>query len=130
MKSCATILLALILTGCQSGLPVLSEKKISALSNEDLCVALGSYNSDGSLVLKIYDELNRRPQKIDSERCYVLEKIGYMQQHPGTPPAGPGRTDALATPAMQAGLPASTMPSETIKLIQRERAKYRIKPGG
>ena len=62
------------ITGCQvSTTPPLSET-LSTLSNEDLCRALGTYNHNGALVLKIYDELKKRPGKIDTERCYILEK--------------------------------------------------------
>lgn len=66
------------LTGCQ-GSPSLTANKLSELSNEDLCRALGTYNNDGASVLKIYDELKKRPDKIDPERCYTLEKIKEEQ---------------------------------------------------
>lgn len=63
------------LTGCQ-GTPStsLTANKLSTLSNEDLCRALGTYNNDGELILKIYDTLKKRPEKISPERCYILEK--------------------------------------------------------
>lgn len=75
------IMLALIagLTGCQ-GAPSLTANKLSGLSNEDLCRALSTYNNDGESVLKIYDELKKRPEQIDPEKCYILERINKEQQ--------------------------------------------------
>lgn len=69
------IMAALItgLTGCQGFLPLTADK-LSELSNEDLCCALGTYNHNGRLVLSIYDELQKRPEKIDAERCLDLER--------------------------------------------------------
>lgn len=79
------------LTGCQ-GSPSLTADKLSELSNEDLCRALGTYNHNGGLVLSIYDELQKRPGKIDAERCLDLEKsnkiakvtysVGHYQNTP------------------------------------------------
>lgn len=79
MKNIIIITLIAGLTGCQSSPPPLTANKLSELSNEDLCRALGTYNNDGELVLKIYDELKKRPGKISSERCYTLEKINEEQ---------------------------------------------------
>lgn len=129
MKKYTVILLTLTLTGCQSDLPTLSESQISALSNEALCRSLGTYNHDGCLVLKIYDELNRRPQKIDPERCYVLEKMGYEQSHSEVNPVKSFSTDMTPNPAMPRGVPGGILPPEAAKRIQRDREKYRIKNG-
>jgi hypothetical protein len=79
MKSIIIVALIAGLTGCQ-GSPSLTANKLSELSNEDLCHALGTYNHDGELVLKISDELKKRPEKIDPERCYILEKLKTKQR--------------------------------------------------
>jgi len=79
MKRIIIVTLITGLTGCQ-GSPSLTANKLSELSNEELCHALGTYNHDGELVLKIYDELKKRPDKIDPERCYILEKLKTEQR--------------------------------------------------
>lgn len=78
MKNIIIFVLVTGLTGCQLS-PSLTADKLSKLSNEDLCRALGTYNNNGGLVLKIYDELKVRPEKIDIERCYILEKLNENQ---------------------------------------------------
>ena len=79
MKHIIIVTLITGLTGCQ-GSPSLTANKLSELSNEELCHALGTYNHDGELVLKIYDELKKRPDKIDPERFYILEKLKTEQR--------------------------------------------------
>lgn len=79
MKHIITIALITGLTGCQIYSPLTADK-LSDLSSEDLCRALGTYNNNGGLVLKIYDELNKRPEKINTERCYALERLNGNPQ--------------------------------------------------
>jgi len=128
MKNYTVILLIIILSGCQSDISMFSEENLSTLSNEELCRALGTYNNDGCLVLKIYNELNRRPQKIDTERCYVIEKISYAQQRlKKNPPVMPYGKEPLSNPDMQNKLPLGILSPEEKKLLQHDRARYRIK---
>lgn len=68
------------LSGCQI-YPSITENDLGELSNDDLCRALGTYNDDGRLVLKIYDEFKKRPEKPDPERCRKLEYTEKKQQH-------------------------------------------------
>jgi len=79
MKRIMIVTIIAGLTGCQ-GSPSLTADELCELSNEDLCRALGTYNHKGGLVLKIYNELEKRPEKIDSERCYALEHSDKKQK--------------------------------------------------
>ena len=45
---------------------------LEKLSNDELCQSLGTYNSNGQIILKIYDEMNRRGA-INTGRCFALE---------------------------------------------------------
>lgn len=74
MKRIIIVTLIAGINGCQDS-PSLTTKNFNELSNEDLCRALGTYNYDGESVLKIYDEFKKRPDEVDPERCYALEKI-------------------------------------------------------
>lgn len=78
MKNLIMVLFITGLSGCQI-YPSITENDLSELSNENLCRALGTYNDDGRLVLKIYDELKKRPEKIDPERCRILENKDKKQ---------------------------------------------------
>ncbi|WP_164120189.1 hypothetical protein [Serratia marcescens] len=46
---------------------------ISELSNDELCRATGEYQDNGSVVLKLHDEIMRR-EDMNFERCYAIEK--------------------------------------------------------
>ncbi|MBG6246569.1 hypothetical protein CS369_20900 [Candidatus Symbiopectobacterium sp. 'North America'] len=60
--------MTLVLSGCAA-------KQISAYNNDDLCKALGTYNSNGHTVLRITEEINKRGSGIDQERFYALSRI-------------------------------------------------------
>ncbi|MCW2484997.1 hypothetical protein J5069_03705 [Candidatus Symbiopectobacterium sp. NZEC127] len=68
-----TLPMALVLSGCAA--TSLSSQQISAYNNDDLCKALGTYNSHGHTVLRITEEINKRGADINQERCYALSRI-------------------------------------------------------
>ena len=72
MKFIINGLLILAITSCSQPQPP-KKKQLKMLSNNDLCSALGTYNSNGRVVLEIYDELRKRTEKMDNERCHALE---------------------------------------------------------
>lgn len=73
MNKVLNILIIFILVGCGIFHPA-KPKELDKLSNDDLCRALGTYNDDGSFVLKIYDELKIRKNVLNTQRCHALEK--------------------------------------------------------
>lgn len=75
MKYIIMISIIFCVAGCQAPPP--SAEKLDSLSNEDLCRALGTYNNNATLVLTIHDELKKRPEKINAERCFALERIEH-----------------------------------------------------
>lgn len=72
MKFIISSLLILGLTGCNRYYPPKYEK-LYTLSNDELCLALGTYNDESKVVLKIHDELIKRKVKVNYERCHALE---------------------------------------------------------
>ncbi|WP_241617979.1 hypothetical protein [Rosenbergiella epipactidis] len=52
----------------------IAEEKLSTWTDDELCRGLGTYHSDGSSVLKIHAELDRRGSRIKNERCHALEQ--------------------------------------------------------
>ncbi|WP_067703248.1 hypothetical protein [Erwinia sp. ErVv1] len=60
----------LFLSGCSHY--SVSTEKLSELSETDLCIALGERNNTGSEVLRITEEIEKRGDKISSEKCYLL----------------------------------------------------------
>lgn len=72
MNYIASVLLCLALTSC-SVPPPSDDIKFNSMSDDELCSALGTYNEQGKKVLEIYNELEKRTEKIDNERCHALE---------------------------------------------------------
>lgn len=72
MKFIISGLLAFGLTGCNlHNSP--KQEQLYTLSNDELCLALGTYNDESKVVLKIHDELIKRKVKVNYERCHALE---------------------------------------------------------
>jgi len=72
MRYIISILIISWLTGC-SLLPATPDQPLEKLSNDELCQSLGTYNENGSLILKIHSEINKRGATINTERCFALE---------------------------------------------------------
>lgn len=68
----------LLMSGC-----VMPIKKLSSLSNDDLCITLGERNNNGPMVLKITKEIEDRGGVINKERCYILsmDAIGKRKSY-------------------------------------------------
>lgn len=70
--SISAVLITSILAGCSAS-SKLSQDDLNTLSNDEICRSLGRFNDEGGFVLKIYDELKKRAETVDSERCLALE---------------------------------------------------------
>lgn len=67
------ITLIFVLSGCS----IFNETKLnnlSELSNDKLCKYMGEYKDNGSLILKLHDEIMKMENNINFERCYALEQ--------------------------------------------------------
>ncbi|MBS0848689.1 hypothetical protein [Citrobacter sp. JGM124] len=78
MKFIISGLIASGLTGCSLFLPP-EDIQLHRLSNDELCHALGTYNDDGKMVLAIHNELDKKIETIDSERCHAIETKAKME---------------------------------------------------
>ncbi|CNI59788.1 hypothetical protein [Yersinia pekkanenii] len=79
MTICKYIIIPILLmSGC-----VMPIKKLSSLSNDDLCITLGEKNNNGPMVLKITKEIEDRGGVINKERCYILsmDAIGKRKSY-------------------------------------------------
>lgn len=73
MKKIIITLIISGLTGCKT-LPQKPElTALSQLSTDELCQSLGTFNDDGKFILKIHDELSKRTEEMNTERCFSLE---------------------------------------------------------
>lgn len=83
----------------------LTDEKIRKMSNNNLCRALGTYNNDGAVILKIHAELGSRAAEINNEKCHAMEIQGKeKQRNDDIPPstykpdrAFPYKTDEIIT---------------------------------
>ncbi len=72
MKNIKPIILLMLISGC-SNKNIINDTTLPMLTNDELCIAMGKYNKESNVILKLHAEIMKREKDMDFERCHVLE---------------------------------------------------------
>lgn len=86
-------ILTLLLSGCSLFYKI-NIDNVSALTNDELCIAMGEYKDNGTSVLKLHTEIMKR-KNMNFARCHALEVSNRTRDVSVSPTAEPGKLEHI-----------------------------------